>query len=72
MLTRYDKRDRTIDLLDEVGPASLSLLRNEWRGGLRDLGRFFFDILLFSLSPLADCMAPGCSIRIRASSELDD
>ncbi|MCZ6624910.1 MAG: hypothetical protein O7B35_11875 [Deltaproteobacteria bacterium] len=29
-----------VDLLDEVGPALFKLLRDEWRGNLRDLGRF--------------------------------
>jgi len=40
-----------VDLSDEVGPASLYLPGDGWRGDLRDLGRFFFDFLLLSLSP---------------------
>jgi len=37
--------------LIKVRPAPRKLLRNGRRGYLRDLGRFFFDFLLFSLSP---------------------
>ena len=32
MLTWYEKRVRSIDLLDEMGPASLSLLRTGGEG----------------------------------------
>jgi len=52
VLTWYDKRICFVDLSDKVRPATLfNSLETGGGGDLRDLGRFFFDFLLFSLSP---------------------